>query len=73
MSDDAPIKGISIPPWAYALMLGIPIAGGGGSMLGAQQATSDVSRLEEKVDELDDKIDDLMLAIARVHSDVDFK
>ncbi len=61
----------NIPPWAYALLLGVPLAGGGGSLIGAQQASSDMSRLEEKVDELDDKLDKLMIVIARAHPNID--
>ena len=80
MSDDVTNPGIivkshgdSVPPWAYAvaLMLGVPLAGGGGSLLGASQASSDLQRLEVKLEQLDDKIDQLTLAIARAHPDLD--
>ena len=72
MSDD---KGgsVHIPQGAYvlALLLGVPLAGGGGSILGASQAASDLQRLEAKVDHLDQQLDRLTLAIARAHPDVD--
>jgi outer membrane murein-binding lipoprotein Lpp len=60
------------PPWVYiiALMLGVPLAGGGGSLLGASQASADLQRLEVKLEQLDDKLDALTLAIARAHPDM---
>ena len=65
------VRGESHPPWMYiaALLLGVPLAGGGGSLLGASQASADLQRLEVKMEQLDDKIDRLTLAIARAHPD----
>lgn len=53
-----------------ALLLGVPLAGGGGSLLGASQASADLQRLEGKIEQLDDKLDALTLAIARAHPDL---
>jgi hypothetical protein len=63
---------LHLPQWVYvlALLLGVPLAGGGGSLLGASQAQDDLQRVERKVDELDAKLDVLTLAIARAHPDV---
>ena len=62
-----------VPTWVYmaGLVLGVPLAGGGGALLGGQASAEDLLRLEEKVDELDDKLDKLAIAIARAHSDAD--
>ena len=59
-----------LPQWFYlaALLLGIPLAGGGGSLLGAQGAAEDMRRLEQKVDKLDEKLSSLELAIVRAHA-----
>ncbi len=67
---DADATKHAVPQWAYvaALLLGVPLAGGGGSLLGAQGAAEDLSRLERKVDALDEKIDQLQLAIVRAHA-----
>ena len=59
---------INLPPWVYALLVGVPLAGGGGSMLGSSQASADMIRLEQKVDDLDEKIDELTIAIVRNHA-----
>lgn len=79
MSDEVTNPGViikhrdTLPPWAYAmaLMLGVPLAGGGGSLLGASQASADLQRLEGKIEALDDKLDALTLAIARAHPDLE--
>jgi len=63
---------LQMPQWVYvmALVLGVPLAGGGGSLIGASQSQDDLRRVEDKVDDLDDKLDLLALAIARAHPDV---
>lgn len=68
----SPVGGVHPPQWIYvaALLLGVPLAGGGGSLLGASQASSDLQRLEAKVDNLDEQIDRLTLAIARAHPEI---
>ncbi len=50
-----------------ALLLGVPLSGGAGSMFGASQAAEDLAALERKVDKLDEKLDALHLAIVAVH------
>jgi hypothetical protein len=77
MSDDKPAAaaghGVPVPQWVYVLglLLGVPLAGGGGSLLGASQAATDLARLEQKVDNLDRQLDRLTLAIARAHPEID--
>lgn len=61
-----------MPQWIYviALLLGIPLAGGGGSLIGASRSAEDLKSLEVKVDKLDEKLDKLREAIIRAHPDM---
>lgn len=60
------------PQWLYlaALLLGVPVVGGGGAYLGNTQAARDIAALEGKVDALDGKIDKLLLGFVRAHPTV---
>ncbi len=75
MSEDTKTtaNGFLVPQWVYiaALVLGIPLAGGSGSMLQAGATQSELETLTGKVDTLDAKIDTLTIAIAKVHPDAD--
>jgi hypothetical protein len=64
--------GKQMPSWIYlgAMMLGLPVIGGGGAYLGNTQATQDIAQLQEQVDALDDKIDALLIGFVRAHPDV---
>ena len=65
--------GFVVPQWIYiaALVLGIPLAGGSGSLLQAGSTQSQLETLTEKVDALDTKIDTLTIEIAKVHPNAD--
>lgn len=57
--------GFQLPPWSYLLLalLGVPLSGVGGATYGAQQTTKDLQRLEEKVDVLTEKNEQLYTAL----------
>ena len=66
-----------LPPWVYlaAVLLGVPLTGMGGSMLGAQQIAADVARLEiavtdlaKKNERLNDSVIELRIAVIRLHA-----